>query len=143
MPPFDFRRMRPDDFAYCWPLYRDALQPLSAGLFVWDDLAQQRRVREALADEGASVLRTQDRDAGWLHCSETRFIIHLGHLYLAPEMRNRGLGSSFLTWMSERARRKGKDFTLDVLENNPALALYGRLGFRPVQSRSHVVTLRL
>ncbi|MBS0519952.1 MAG: GNAT family N-acetyltransferase [Proteobacteria bacterium] len=143
MPPFDFRRVRPDDFAYCWPLYRDALQPLSAGLFVWDDQAHQRRVREALADEGASVLRTQDRDAGWLHCSETRFTIHLGHLYLAPEMRNRGLGSSFLTWMSDRARRKGKDFTLDVMENNPALALYGRLGFTPVQSRSHIVTLRL
>lgn len=143
MHPFDFRRIRPDDFDFCWPLYRDSLQPLSAGVFAWDDEAQKRRVREALGDEGASILQAGGGDAGWLHCAETRYAIHLGHLYLLPTKRNHGLGSGFLTWMSDRARRKGKEFTLDVLENNPALALYERLGFKPVQTQAHVVTLRL
>ena len=142
-PPFDFRRVRDNDFDFCWPLYRDALQPLSAGLFRWDDAVQQRHVREALADEGASVLVSDHSDAGWLHVSETRFAIHLGHLYLVPEKRNRGLGTSFLTWMSDRARRKDKDFTLDVMKNNRARVLYERLGFRPVRTAGNTVTLQL
>lgn len=140
---FDFRRIREGDFAFCWPLYRDSLQPLSAGLFDWDEAVQQQRVRQALADEGASMLVAENSDAGWLQCSETRFAIHLGHLYLAPERRNHGLGTGFLTWISDRARRKGKDLTLDVLKNNPARVLYARLGFKPVKTAAHVVTLRL
>lgn len=143
MPPFDFRRVRSDDFGFCWPLYRDALQPLSVGLFAWDDAVQQRHVHQALADEGASVLMADGADAGWLHCTETRFAIHLGHLYLVPEKRSKGLGTGFLTWMSDRARRKGKDFTLDVMKNNPARVLYERLGFRPIGSSAHTITLQL
>jgi GNAT superfamily N-acetyltransferase len=140
---FDFRRLREGDFAFCWPLYRDALQPLSIGLFAWDDARQQQQVRHALADEGASMLVTESSDAGWLQCSETRFAIHLGHLYLVPERRNQGLGTGFLTWMSDRARRKGKDFTLDVMKNNRALALYRRLGFRAARTSGYTVTMRL
>jgi GNAT superfamily N-acetyltransferase len=140
--PFDFRRIREDDFAFCWTLYRDALQPLSTGLFAWDEASQQQRVRQALAAEGASMLVAENNDAGWLQCSETRFAIHLGHLYLAPERRNHGLGTAFLTWMSDRARRKDKEFTVDVMKNNPARALYERLGFQPVKTAGSVVTLR-
>lgn len=143
MSPFDFRRVRSNDFDFCWSLYRDALQPLSAGLFAWDDATQQRHVQDALADEGASILITENSDAGWLHCSETRFVIHLSHLYLVPEKRNHGLGTSFLTWMSERARRKQKDFTLDVMKNNRARMLYERLGFRPAGSSANTITLQL
>ena len=44
--------------------------------------------------------------------SETRFDIHLGHLYLEADRRNQGLGTRFLQWMTDRAR-----------------ALYERLGF--------------
>lgn len=142
-PPFDFRRVRGNDFDFCWGLYREALQPLSVGVFAWDDTVQQRHVREALADEGASVLVSEGSDAGWLHVSETRFAIHLGHLYLRPEKRNKGLGTAFLAWMSDRARRKAKDFTLDVMKNNRARLLYERLGFRPVRSSARTITLRL
>ena len=61
--------------------------------------------------------------------SETRFDIHLGHLYLEADRRNQGLGTRFLQWMTERAQRKAKTFTLDVMTNNRARALYERLGF--------------
>ena len=142
-PPFDFRRVRDSDFSFCWRLYREALQPLSVGLFDWDDAVQQEHIREALADENASILVVDNGAAGWLQSSETRFTIHLGHFYLAPEMRNRGLGTAFLNWMSDRARRKNKDLTLEVMKNNPARVLYERLGFRPVGSSARTITLQL
>jgi GNAT superfamily N-acetyltransferase len=123
---FEFRRIRSGDFAFCWPLYSETVMPLTPG---WNEAAQRGTIEQALADEGASILVVEASDAGWLHVTETRFDIHLGHLYLEPARRNQGLGTRFLTWMSERARRKGKDFTLDVLANNRAKALYERLGF--------------
>ncbi len=36
--------------------------------------------------------------------------------------------------MGERARRKNKNFTLDVLKNNRARRLYERLGFRIIET---------
>ena len=64
-----------------------------------------------------------------MHASETRFDIHLGHLYLEADRRNQRLGTRFLQWMIERAQRKAKTFTLDVMTNNRARGLYERLGF--------------
>ena len=134
MPDFSFRRVTAQDLAFCWPIYRDAMQPLTAELMQWNEANQRRGIEEALSDEGASILVSGDADAGWLHVIETRRDIHLGHLYLAPPARNRGLGTKFLRWMGERAKRKEKNFTLEVLKNNRARGLYERLGFRIIET---------
>src|SRR5471032_616810 len=126
MADFEFRRVRPADSAYCWPIYSEAMAPLVTG---WDETSQRRMVEQALGEEGASIMVVDKSDAGWLHVSETRFDIHLGHLYLEADRRNQGLGTRFLQWMTERAQRKAKTFTLDVMTNNRARALYERLGF--------------
>ena len=126
MADFEFRRVRPGDSAYCWTIYSEAMAPLVTG---WNDTAQRRMVKLALGEEGASIMVVDKSDAGWLHVSETRFDIHLGHLYLEADRRNQGLGTRFLQWMIERAQRKAKAFTLDVMTNNRARALYERLGF--------------
>ena len=129
MADFEFRRVRPSDTAYCWPIYSEAMAPLVPG---WNETAQRRTIEQALGEEGASIMVVDKSDAGWLHVSETRFEIHLGHLYLEADRRGQGLGTRFLQWMSERAERKAKTFTLDVMTNSRARALYERLGFAPV-----------
>ena len=134
MPDFEFRRVLPQDIAFCWSIYREAMQPLTAQLMQWNEENQRRGIEAALADDDASILVSGGGAAGWLHVIETRRDIHLGHLYLAPEARNHGLGTSFLTWMGERAKRKNKSFTLEVLKNNRARELYERLGFRIIES---------
>lgn len=126
MADFEFRRVRPGDSTYCWAIYSEAMAPLVTG---WNATAQRRMVELALGEEGASIMVVDKSDAGWLHVSETRFDIHLGHLYLEADRRNQGLGTRFLQWMTERAQRKAKVFTLDVMANNRARALYERLGF--------------
>ena len=134
MADFEFRRIQPQDITFCWSIYRDAMQPLTAELMQWNEASQRRGIEEALRDDDASILVAGDGDAGWLHVLETRRDIHLGHLYLAPQARNRGLGTKFLRWMGERARRKDKNFTLEVLKNNRARGLYERLGFRVIET---------
>ena len=123
---FEFRRVTSADISYCWPIYREAMAPLVTG---WNETAERTLIERALGEEGASILVVDKSDAGWLHVSETRFDIHLGHLYLEPDRRGQGLGTRFLQWMIDRARRKAKTFTLDVAANNRARALYERLGF--------------
>jgi len=131
---FGFRRILPQDEAFCWTIYREAMQPLTAERMQWNEANQRRGIEEALRDDDASILVSNETDAGWLHVIETRRDIHLGHLYLAPPARNRGLGSKFLRWMGERANRKQKGFTLEVLKNNRARGLYERLGFRVIET---------
>ena len=96
MPDFEFRPVLPRDHSYCWTIYRDAIQPLALELKDWDETARRRLIDEALADAGASILVVDHDAAGWLHVDETRHEIHLGHLYIEPQQRNKGLGSRFM-----------------------------------------------
>ncbi len=139
---FELRAAAAQDFAFCWPIYRDALQPLTQELGEWREPAERRIVELALADAGASILQAEGADAGWLHVEETRHLVQLRQLYLLPTMRNRGLGTSFLGWMKERSVRKRKDLTLDVMANNPARRLYERLGFKPLTTAGNKLTMR-
>ncbi len=139
---FELRPVAKADFAFCWPIYRDAMKPLTEALASWDEQAQHRIVEQAVGDPGTSVLRADQRDAGWVQVEEGPHVVLLKQLFLAPAARNRGLGTSFLNWMKERADRKRKDLTLDVLTNNPALRLYERLGFKPVTTSDNKISMR-
>ena len=139
---FELRPAAKSDFAFCWPIYRDAVQPLMEPPTEWREPERRHLVERALADAGSSILRSEGADAGWLHVAETRQVIELKQLQLLPEMRNRGLGSSFLDWMKERADRKRKDLTMEIMANSAARALLERLGFKAVATPGRTVTMR-
>ena len=139
---FELRPSNSSDLALCWPIYRDAVQPLAEALAPWNEGAERQLIEKAVAHAGSSILRAENTDAGWLQVEETRHAVQLRHLYLAPQMRNRGLGTAFLAWMKERADRKRKDLVLEVMTNNPAQRLYERLGFKPLTTAANKVTMR-
>ncbi|HTR87468.1 MAG TPA: GNAT family N-acetyltransferase [Reyranella sp.] len=143
-PDFDFRAVRNGDFAFCWPLYQEVMQPLMVAPGSWNEAAQQKTITQVLSGSGTSILVVESSDAGWLSVDETRFIIHLSHFYLSADWRGRGLGSAFLRWMSDRAKRKQKQFTLDVLKSNDrARQLYERLGFQVIGTTGPRLNLRM
>jgi GNAT superfamily N-acetyltransferase len=118
------------------------MKPLTEAVSQWNEASQQKIVQQAVTDSGTSILRQADVDVGWLQVEETRHLVQLRQLFLVPTARNRGLGTSFLTWMKERAERKRKDLTLEVLSNNPARRLYERLGFKAVTTANDKITMR-
>jgi GNAT superfamily N-acetyltransferase len=118
------------------------MKPLTEAEGQWNEAAQQKIVAQAVTDAGTSILRQDAADVGWLQVEETRHVVQLKQIFLVPAVRNRGLGTSFLKWMKERADRKRKDLTLDVLSNNPARRLYDRLGFKTVSTANGKITLR-
>jgi GNAT superfamily N-acetyltransferase len=143
MPPaFELRSSTSSDLAFCWPIYRDAVQSLVQGLTAWNEAAQRRIVEQAVGHTGTSILQAEKADAGWLQVEETKYAVQLRHLYLLPDMRNRGLGTAFMNWMKERADRKRKDLMLEVMTNNPARHLYDRLGFKAVTTADNKITMR-
>lgn len=139
---FDLRPAARTDLDFCWPIYRDSMKPLTETFGPWNEAAQRKLVEQAVAHAGTSILRQQAADAGWLQVEESRHAVQLKQLFLIPAVRNQGLGTSFLTWMKERADRKRKDLTLEVLSNNPARRLYERLGFKVVTTAADKITMR-
>jgi GNAT superfamily N-acetyltransferase len=139
---FELRTSSASDLAFCWPIYRDAMQSLAQGLSAWNETAHRRLVEQAVGHTGTSILQAGKADAGWLQVEETRAAMQLRHLYLLPEMRNHGLGTAFLIWMKERADRKRKDLLLEVTANNPALHLCERLGFKTMTTADNKLTMR-
>lgn len=139
---FDLRPATKSDLDFCWPIYRDAMKPLTEAVSPWNEAAQQKVVEQAVADAGTSILRQAGADVGWVQVEETRHAVQLRQIFVLSAVRNRGLGTSFLSWMKERAERKRKDLTLDVMSNNPARRLYDRLGFKVVTATDSKVTMR-
>ena len=136
---FELRPAVKGDLAFCWPIYRDALQPLTAD---WNEAAHQRIVEQAVGHSGASILRSNNADKGWLEVAESRHAVELKQLFVLAAARNHGLGTSFLNWMKERADRKRKDLLLEVLTNSPARSLCERLGFKAVTTTDNKITMR-
>jgi ribosomal protein S18 acetylase RimI-like enzyme len=50
---------------------------------------------------------------------------------LAPAYRGRGIGTQLLRDLMAEADASGRKLSIHVEVNNPARALYDRLGFRP------------
>ena len=67
--------------------------------------------------------------------------IRIIDIALLPEYRKQGIGSFLLEGILAEGRREGVAVTLHVEKFNPALRLYQRLGFSPVQDRGVYVLM--
>lgn len=54
---------------------------------------------------------------------------------LLPAVRGRGIGGAILRDLLEEAAAEGKSVGIHVEKLNPAMSLYRRLGFRPVEDK--------
>ncbi|MDI1284278.1 MAG: GNAT family N-acetyltransferase [Reyranella sp.] len=136
---FELRPAVKADFAFCWPIYRDAVQPLTAS---WNEAEHQRLVERAVGHAGTSILCSDKADKGWVEVVESNGAVELKQFFVLAAASDNGLGTSFLNWMKERADRKRKDLLLVVLANSPARALCESLGFKAVTTADNKVTMR-
>jgi len=75
------------------------------------------------------------RVLGYLICSRYDRVWHLMNIAVEPALRRRGIASSLLEEMLERAGRK-QSFTLEARTSNAiAIGLYERFGFRLAGTR--------
>jgi ribosomal protein S18 acetylase RimI-like enzyme len=91
--------------------------------------AQHRHYMEHYAGARFDLVLVDGEPAGRLYVADWRTEVRLIDIALAPERRNRGLGTRLLRDLQAAAAATGKPLTIHVERFNPALALYERLGF--------------
>lgn len=95
--------------------------------------AQRRHYAAVFPDARLEIIEVDGVPVGQrcVHESEREF--RLVDLALLPAWRRRGIGEACVQALLGEARRLGKDVALHVLRDNPAQALYARLGFKRME----------
>lgn len=92
--------------------------------------AQSRYYRENYAEAGFSVVLSNGLPAGRLYVAWWPEEIRIMDVALSPEYRGAGIGTKLLEDLISESEASGKPLSIHVERFNPALRLYGRLGFR-------------
>ena len=88
------------------------------------------------------VIEAGGRPIGRFYLEETGSEIRLMDVALLPAWRGRGIGGALMRALLEHADAQGLLVTLHVEPFNPAMRLYTRLGFRPVETRGVYVFMQ-
>ncbi|MBS4096761.1 MAG: GNAT family N-acetyltransferase [Sulfuricella sp.] len=91
---------------------------------------QHFRVNFPGADD--TVVRLGESSVGRLIVLRTMEMLHLADVALLPELRGCGIGSRLIRDLQDEAAGAGVPLRLNCFVTNPAIHLYGRLGFAPI-----------
>jgi ribosomal protein S18 acetylase RimI-like enzyme len=94
--------------------------------------AQDSHYREHYAGATLDVIEVDGAPAGRLYVHRGPSDIRIMDIVLAPAFRGRGIGTGLLQSLIDEAEGSGRKLSIHVEVNNPARALYARLGFTPV-----------
>ena len=129
-PRYELRPADVGDAEFAWRLYEQLMRARTEALVPWRADRQREVVDSALRSGSMQMILVDGAVSGWLHVHESPDTIELLQLYLVPAQQRRGIGTSILTTLKDRARAHRRPLRLNVLINNPARRLYERLGFR-------------
>lgn len=97
--------------------------------------AQHAWYQEHYGDAQFDLVLIDGVPAGRLYVHRRAKEIRLVDISLMPELRGRGIGSALLGELMAEAEAAGKPLTIHVEKFNPAMRLYLRLGFKPIEDR--------
>ncbi|MCK9904732.1 GNAT family N-acetyltransferase [Parafrankia colletiae] len=129
-------RVRPalsSDREFFFEVRRAALRAYVEQTSGWDDAEQRITADKEFADLPFALVEESGRPVGYacvIHQSEYDFVEEIA---LLPEAQGRGIGTNLLRGILRAAQRRGVPVRLSVFVNNPAQALYTRLGFEVVR----------
>ena len=96
----------------------------------WDKVQQDRFFEMKWANANLAILEVDGINCGYVTVEDRVSEVHLVELVVHPEFQGRGIGSSFIQRLIERATKRSVAIRLQVLLNNRAIELYRRLGFQ-------------
>jgi len=135
-------RLRPgrdDDLEVLYRIHRDALGPYVEATWGWDEPSQAGRFRERFDPETVQVIEVAGDVVGFLIVDECEDRLALSTIEIAPAHQRKGIGTSLIRDLLERAARRHVPVDLRVLRCNPAIRLYARMGFVVVgETGTHV-----
>jgi ribosomal protein S18 acetylase RimI-like enzyme len=93
--------------------------------------AQDAHYRQNYPGATLDLVEVDGEPAGRLYVFRGATDIRIMDIALAPPFRGRGIGTKLLRSLIDEADASGRKLSIHVEYNNPARALYDRLGFRP------------
>ena len=106
-------------------LYESCMRVYAEQLYPWDP----HSFRDTFVPEQIEVLEFQDEIVAILKTEVRQDHLYLAEVQVAESYRNLGLGTRLILLTMERATVVELPIRLRVLSNNPAKALYEKLGF--------------
>ncbi|MEV8250711.1 GNAT family N-acetyltransferase [Microbacterium sp. NPDC076768] len=102
---------------------RDDLERLGR----FDPVRVRQRMRDGFRPEHTQIIVVDDAEVGSICVRQELDARWIEHFYLAPEVQNRGIGTSVLALVL--AERDPRPHRLNVLQGSSARRLYERHGF--------------
>ena len=127
------RQSKPEDLDWLDEFYESLMRPYVELTHVWDE----NRFREIYNTETISVIQLNGEDIGMLKTEKRKDHICLGDIQLKEAFQRRGIGTSLIRDLIEKAKADGLPLRLRVLKENPVVELYNRLGFVKTKEFKH------
>lgn len=108
----------------------------------WDDAEQRVIADREFAELPFAVVEESGRTVGYVCVIHRRECDFVDEIALLPEAQGRGIGTQLLQGVLSAAGRRGVPVQLSVFVNNPAQALYARLGFEVVRVEEPRMSMR-
>ena len=143
--PVTLRTIRPEDEPFLRRVYASTREEELA-LVDWDEgqkavfldmqfRAQHSYYTQQFPEAAFDLILRDGQPAGRLYVDRRAGEIHIIDIALLPEHRGAGIGGALLRGLMAEAAGVGKPVRIHVERFNPALTLYGRLGFRRIEER--------
>jgi ribosomal protein S18 acetylase RimI-like enzyme len=139
------RPIRPDDRPFLLSVYASTREPelarvgwtaMQKASFVQMQFdAQHAYYQEHYSGATFDVVLAAGEPAGRLYVSREDDEFRIVDIALLPAYCHRGIGTMLLRGLQSEAAAAGKPLRIHVERVNPALRLYGRLGFTPIADR--------
>ena len=96
--------------------------------------AQRRSYRQEFPKADERVILRDGSPIGWVVVDRSGAELHGIDIALVADQRSRGIGTMVIRALQDEAAADGRPMVITVLRSNVrALALYERLGFRPIR----------
>jgi ribosomal protein S18 acetylase RimI-like enzyme len=104
--------------------------------------AQTVHYRQHYSDAEYLIIERDGAAAGRLYLHWNQDDLRIIDIALMPQHRGLGVGNEILLALQAEAAGKGCSVSIHVEVNNPALRLYQRLGFQPVDEHGMYLLMR-
>jgi ribosomal protein S18 acetylase RimI-like enzyme len=123
---FRLRSAEPSDLEFIWRPRVATMKETIEAAYGWDEATQRAYAEESLA---GMIVLVEQQPVGVLTLADWGDQLHVVWMALVSELQRRGLGRAAGGVLSATGTSGGKPLTLQVLEQNRAVALYERCGF--------------
>jgi GNAT superfamily N-acetyltransferase len=144
-PAITFRPICPEDEDFLRELYASTRQDELAQV-PWDEeqkraflsmqfTAQHQYYQDQFTAATFDIILLHDHPIGRIYIDRREDEIRLIDIAMLPERRNAGIGTALLKDLLAEAAQVGKPVCIHVEKFNPAMRLYERLGFVPIDDQ--------